>query len=464
MDLEAPGGSDIPNPDSTSESSVDVSQIDLPEKDDESLLNDSETAENVLDRLAQLPYQVFILSEAGRPIFVNSGNEEPLCALFAVIGIFVERVKAFEDSLISISCADRTIHFLHKPPLVFCIVSKYGEKLDEQLEVLYEQILSVLSRSQLESVYEKKGFNYDLRKLLRGTDRLIESSIASWRGSPITFVDSSISAVPMNPSDREFLSNSMANSLGTAKLDGALFGIMIAHRQIASYVRFKKYIMHPRDMNIVINLVSDKSLQIADAQTWTPICLPRFNDTGFFYAFISYPWQSDGIPACLVLLSVRRDHFDALNEVKQNIVAKLEGNSKFFANFSEAVKKPNLFNISQIGSNNESLWAFTYLNHTSKQVCISASRPPLISREERWIARCDMRKGAATYTKHPHLRTLFVRGSRHCLFVWVTDMFSLHCIFGPFVTAATAFQIVKKLLDTLKSHEQRYFIIKTASF
>ncbi|CAI5448511.1 unnamed protein product [Caenorhabditis angaria] len=71
---------------------------------------------------------------------------------------------------------------------------------------------------------------------------------------------------------------------------------------------------------------------------------------------------------------------------------------------------------------------------------------------------------AATSTKNAHLRTLFVRGTRHCLFVWITDMFSLHCIFGPFVTATLAFQIVEKLLKSLKNHEQRYFIINTTSF
>ncbi|CAI5448513.1 unnamed protein product [Caenorhabditis angaria] len=387
MEIEVPGGSLNPGSgesgvgESGSEKSFSVLQVDLAdeesERENEKYLDEEkeeETAEHLLERLMQLPYQVFILSESGRPIFVNSGNEEQLCSLFAVIGIFVERIRLWGDNLITISSNNKHIQFLHKSPLIFCIVSKYPEKLDEQLDVLFEQILSILSKSQLENVYKKKGDNYDLRKLLRGTDRLIESSVSSWRGSPISFVDSSISVIPMNPSDREFLANTMAGSLGAAKLEGALFGIMIAHRQIASYVRFKKYIMHPRDMNIVINLVSDKSLQLSDASTWTPICLPKFNDTGFFYAYISYPWQSQNIPACLVLLSVKRDHFDGLNEVKKSIVEKLEGNSKFFQNFSAAVICPNLFNISQIGNFNESLWSFIYLNHSSKQVCISASK------------------------------------------------------------------------------------------
>lgn len=131
--------------------------------------------------------------------------------------------------------------------------------------------------------------------------------------------------------------------------------------------------IHPRDLNILINLVSDKSLQ-TDSQNWVPICLPRFNDTGFFYAYISYPWKEQDVPACLVLLSVKRDHFDGLKEVRQSIVTKLENNSKFFTNFTQAVRHPNLYQISQIGTNSESLWSFLYLNHSSRQVCLSASK------------------------------------------------------------------------------------------
>lgn len=58
------------------------------------------------------------------------------------------------------------------------------------------------------------------------------------------------------------------------------FGFVIAHRQIVTIVRYKKYNIHPRDLHILINLVSgNASLQLTEAQTWSPICLPKFNDT-----------------------------------------------------------------------------------------------------------------------------------------------------------------------------------------
>ena len=54
------------------------------------------------------------------------------------------------------------------------------------------------------------------------------------------------------------------------------------------------------------------------AESWTPICLPKFNDTGFLHAHVSYlPRDS---PACLLLISTDKEKFFALQEVQKRIV------------------------------------------------------------------------------------------------------------------------------------------------
>ena len=59
-----------------------------------------------------------------------------------------------------------------------------------------------------------------------------------------------------------------------------MFGLALAHRQIVSVVRYKKYTIDPRDIHILINLISgNSSMHLPEAQTWTPICLPKFNDS-----------------------------------------------------------------------------------------------------------------------------------------------------------------------------------------
>ncbi|CAJ0602691.1 unnamed protein product [Cylicocyclus nassatus] len=349
-------------------SSLPVNQIELKEEDTPERRT---STESVLDRLSKFPYQVFVLSEYGRPIFVSCGQEDQLCSLFALIGVFVSRVKVWGDRLLQFSSGDVHVQFCQRSSLILCIVSRTYEQLDEQLNVLFDQIVSTLSRSQLDVVYTKKGDNYDLRRLLRGTDKYMDSSVMAWR-TDISLLQTAIRIIPMPPSDRDFLSSTMASCLTASKLDGVLFGLMIAHRHVAAFVRLKRYALHPRDTHILLNLISgNSSLRLSEAQTWTPICLPNFNDKGFVYAFISFPWE--GSSACLILLSVKKDHFDPLNEVKKRIVEKLENNAKFFSSFQCCIENPVAFSISQIGSGSDLLWSFVYKNRNSRQVCISGA-------------------------------------------------------------------------------------------
>ncbi|KAK6747334.1 hypothetical protein RB195_000500 [Necator americanus] len=440
-------------------SNVPVNQIELREDENYEVRT---SAESVLDRLSKFPYQVFVLSEYGRPIFVSCGHEDQLCSLFALIGVFVSRVKVWGDRLLQFSSGDVHVHFCQRSSLILCIVSRTFEQLDEQLNVLFDQIVSTLSRSQLDVVYTKKGDNYDLRRLLRGTDKYMDSSVLAWR-TDISLLQSAIRIIPMPPSDRDYLSSTMASCLTASKLDGVLFGLMIANRHVAAIVRLRRYALHPRDTHILLNLISgNNSLRMSEAQTWTPICLPNFNDKGFVYAFISFPWEGSG--ACLILLSIKKDHFDPLNEVKKRIVEKLENNAKFFSSFQSCVNNPVAFNSSQIGSGSDLLWSFVYKNRNSRQVCISGAKVPLISRGERSGTRCLFERITHIIREEPHMRCLFLRRSHDNVLVWVTDKFELQCVFSPLVSAIMATTLVDRLLKSLKYHEQRYFILHIPSF
>ncbi|VDM51789.1 unnamed protein product [Angiostrongylus costaricensis] len=386
--------------------------------------------------------------------YFRCGHEDQLCSLFALIGIFVSRVKLWGDRLLQFSSGDVHVRFCHRSSLILCIVSRSYEQLDEQLNILFDQIVSTLSRSQLDIVYKKKGDNYDLRRLLRGTDKYIDSSVSAWR-SDISLLQSAIRILPMSSTDREYLSSTMISCLTASKFDGVLFGLIIAHRQVAALVRLKKYILHPRDTHILLNLISgNSSLRITEAQTWTPICLPNFNDRGFIYAYISFPWEESA--ACLILLSVKKDHFDLLNEVKKRIVEKIESNSKFFSSFQSCIDSPVAFSISQVCPINL---------HVMIPLLFALSfRIPLVSREERNDTRRLYERITHLVREEPHMRCLFVRRNQDNILVWVTDKFELQCVFSPLTSAVTATALVDRLLKTLKYHEQRYFILHTPSF
>ncbi len=55
-----------------------------------------------------------------------------------------------------------------------------------------------------------------------------------------------------------------------------VFAILIADRQLVTLVRLKKYFLHPLDLHLIFNLVT-ASESFKSAESWTPICLPKFD-------------------------------------------------------------------------------------------------------------------------------------------------------------------------------------------
>lgn len=93
----------------------------------------------------------------------------------------------------------------------------------------------------------------------------------------------------------------------------------------------KKFFIHPADLHLILNLV-DSSESFKSAESWTPICLPKFDSNGFMHAHVSY--LAEDCQACLLLLTVDRDVFFTLSEAKQVCIHKVnfsfEGLHQFF--------------------------------------------------------------------------------------------------------------------------------------
>jgi vacuolar fusion protein MON1 len=117
-------------------------------------------------------------------------------------------------------------------------------------------------------------------------------------------------------------------------LQNLVFAILLANNQLITLVRMKKYVIHPLDLHLIFNLVNS-SESFKTAESWTPICLPKF-DARYFASDITCSWSltlfyfsgylhghvsylSDDCQACLLLLTVDRDAFFILSEAKQKI-------------------------------------------------------------------------------------------------------------------------------------------------
>lgn len=52
------------------------------------------------------------------------------------------------------------------------------------------------------------------------------------------------------------------------------------------------------------------------SESWTPLCLPKFNDSGFLHAYVCFV----AADVCLLLISTKQDSFYQLSNCKREIV------------------------------------------------------------------------------------------------------------------------------------------------
>jgi len=224
---------------------------------------------------------IFILSEAGKPIYSLNGDEDELASLMAVMQAIVsyaaEMTSSPGDSLRSMTLVDGgTVAFAVKGPLILVAVSKGGEsahQLYHQLTYMYNQVQSVLTLSQLTKVFTRSQGKFDLRRMIAGSERLLRS-LSEAMDNDACFLMSAAKVLPMPQQAREAISSAITTTL--AKKGQVVFAVLVAANQLVTLVRMKKYFLHPMDLHLLFNLVN-ATASLKHSETWIPICLPKFD-------------------------------------------------------------------------------------------------------------------------------------------------------------------------------------------
>ena len=82
----------------------------------------------------------------------------------------------------------------------------------------------------------------------------------------------------------------------------------------------KKYFIHPADLHLIFNMINSTE-SFKHSESWTPLCLPKFDSSGFLHAHVSY--LTEDSPACLLLITTDRNAFFDLSQAKAKIVERL---------------------------------------------------------------------------------------------------------------------------------------------
>ncbi|KAF7665695.1 hypothetical protein LDENG_00135200 [Lucifuga dentata] len=401
---------------------------------------------------------VFVLSEAGKPIYSRYGSEEALSSTMGVMMALVSFVQSGDNIIHSVYSEEHTVVFLQKGPLVLVCVSssrQSEQQLRGELLYVYYQIISMLTQASITRIFEHKK-NYDLRRLLAGSEKILDGLLNLVDSDP-SFLLAAVHCLPLASSLRDSLSQILQKSI-TPNL---VFSILIAKNQLLTIVQEKTVIedtrLEPADVHLLLNLIGASSAFQA-GEIWTPICLPLFNPDCYFYAYISY-LDPPECTVCLLLLSTDKEAFYAVAECKRKIEEAMMAQNSL-----SLIAKAQSYSVSQVGVSD--LRHFMYkpfdVPDNYRQLCQFTSpemEAPYSSEEEK-MRLLDLYRymHSRIHSTSRPLKLIYHVAERETLLAWVTSKFELYTCFSPLVTKACAITAITKLLRWIKKEEDRLFI------
>ncbi|XP_053159089.1 vacuolar fusion protein MON1 homolog B-like isoform X2 [Hemicordylus capensis] len=403
---------------------------------------------------------VFVLSEAGKPIYSRYGNEEALSSTMGVMMALVSFIQSGDNSIRSIYSDDRKLIFVQQGPLVLVSVSRTlqsEQQLRQELLYVYYQIISMLTQASINRIFEKKK-NYDLRRLLTGSEKILDRLLNLVESDPC-FLLGAVRCLPLPASLRD----SLGTLLQKAITPNLVFSILVARSQLVTTVQEKTVIddcrLEPTDLHLLLNLIGATSA-FQTGEIWTPICLPRFNPDCYFYAYISY--LDAKCTVCLILLSTDKESFYSVSDCKKRIEEGMR-TQNYLQALSSDLRSPS-YSVGLVGVPDLRHFMYKPLDIPDNYRQLPQFTSPELegpycseSERHRLFDLYHYLHSRIHSTSRP-LRLIYHVAEKETLLAWVTSKFELYTCFSPLVTKAGAINVLTKLLRWIKKEEDRLFI------
>lgn len=405
--------------------------------------------------------QFFILSSAGKPIYTLHGSDDVILGYLGVLQTVVSAYQAndSDDNLMSFRAGKTLVVIAVEGPLILAAVSKIGEsesQLRAQLDVLYTQILSTLTKNQIHRIYANQS-NFDLRNLLQGTDVYLDALTREIvNGSPSVLLGA-LEPLILRKSIREEIDAVLLN----CRTPSLLYGLIVSDSKLANVIRPKKHSLHPPDLILLFSMLFNTT-SFRDGEHWVPICLPKFNSTGFLYAYIHFFSKS----SALIQISADKNAFFELREAKQQILSQME--DKGLIKALERAEERGRFKPVDVAV--PMVRHFLYKSRAHVQYVMPSY--------ETHYYEPHMQRGLLTFYHqlHAQVNSDSSRGSNNgwrfmhlvrnsCIgFAWITPSFELYCVSGPNVSRATLAASIHSIAKWVSQHRERLFVIGGAVF
>lgn len=424
----------------------------LPEGSD---VDEENNGDASLEKFLSHKKQYFVLSTAGKLVYSMHGNDK---LVSSYVGVLQAIVSYFEtpssDSLRSFKAGNTTFVATIEDPLILVAVDKLGQseqQLRAQLGVIYAQILSTLTKSQISKVFEDRK-SFDLRTLLGGTEVFLEALTREMTlGSPGILLGA-LECLRLRKSVREKINNVLID----CRTPNLLYGMIVAKSRLVSVIRPRRHSLHPPDLYLVFSMLFNTTSFRDGGEHWTPICLPKFNSTGFLYAYINF-FADD---TAFVLISPDKNAFFELRDAKAKMMAMLESQN-LIDPIQQSLRKDRL---KTMDIPVPLIRHFLYKSRANVQFVMPSFETHYYEPEmkQRLMVLYHQLHGVI-HSKKGQLRMSYTMRHSTTALAWITPSFEMYCVAGTTTKEAIA-QSVRTAIAWIKQNEERLFIVSGAVF
>lgn len=457
-----------------SDSIYDEGDVDFSKEFEE--VNDSVVGEEVAQRLWKSKRKHFIiLSAAGKPIYTRHGSDGVISNYVGIIQTIISSFVETDDELRSFQADGVLFVILSRTNLFLVGITSLPEseaQLRVQLEALYMQILSTLTLPTLTHIFSVRPSS-DLRRPLQGTEVLLSSLADSFtRGSPSTLL-SALECLKIRKSHRNIINSTMIK----ARVDDLLYGLVVAGGRLVSVIRPKKHSLHQSDLQLIFNMLFEaEGVKAGGGDSWIPVCLPGFNNTGYLYMYVSFldmggeqvreMAENERIAkedsVAIILLSANKESFEDLHSMKNYLVTEFRRNrSMHIIHAAVQAGRPAPTDIIA----GTVLRHFIYKSKGNVQFFMPSFSPNFETlKQRRRLMSLYHNLHASVHAKHAAVKVHHTVGASATALAWVTPMFELYCVAGPTASRNALAQSANKIVQWVQREEERIFIIGGAVF
>lgn len=231
---------------------------------------------------------VFVLTSAGKPVFSRYGDESDFSELFGILQVLISMAATSGPSgsapevLRRVTAgSDFSIHFHTVEELSYVMVTRTGESAKacvRQLRMLHHQMLSTIPT--VNNVL-KKSPGYDVRRIFSHADANVMRQLIKHMSWDPVFMFRAIKVIPVVAD----LRRDVHRVVSDARLsDDHLYSLLLFRGAIVASLSPKGHALHIDDLLILLNFVSCV-LKTQRGEIWAPLCLPKFNDSGYMWCY-----------------------------------------------------------------------------------------------------------------------------------------------------------------------------------